>query len=268
MKKDVIAKLRNEFEQYVHKTKNNHFWYARDLQSLLGYTKWENFLVVIEKAKEACKNSKQKVSDHFPDVRKTIGMPKGATKEILDYKLSRYACYLIAQNGDSRKEKIAFAQSYFAIQTRKQELIEERIALIERINARKKLTASEIEFSKLLFERDVDQQGIAKIRSQGDKALFGGKTTSEMKEKLKIPKSRAIADYLPTVTITAKNLATEMTTFNVNQQDLHGEPKITKEHTQNNTAVRGVLSKRGIKPETLPAEKDLQRLQKKIKKIK
>ena len=192
-------------------------------------------------------------------------MPKGATKEITDYKLTRYACYLIAQNGNPRKEQIAFAQSYFAVQTRKQELIEQRIALIERLTARQKLVASETELSKLIYERGVDEAGFARIRSKGDEALFGGLNTSQMKDKLKIPQKRPLADFLPTITITAKNLATEITNFIVKKDDLNGETPITKEHIKNNTDVRKLLAKSGIKPEKLLPEEDIHKLQKKVK---
>jgi len=186
MQKEIITKLKKTFEEYANEKEGIEFWFARDLQKLLGYDKWENFSNVIEKAKESCKNAKFEVNDHFPEVRKTISMPKWASKEIEDYMLTRYACYLIAQNGDPRKEEIAFAQSYFAIQTRKQELIEKRIALQERFEARNKLIASETELSKLIYERGVDDAGFARIRSKGDKALFGGFTTAQMKNKLKI----------------------------------------------------------------------------------
>jgi len=204
MNKDVIIKLQKTFEDYVHKKDGLEFWFARDLQKLLDYDEWRNFLNVIDKAKIACTNSGNKINDHFVDVNKTINMPKGATKEIEDIILTRYACYLIAQNGDSRKEQIAFAQSYFAIQTRKQELIEQRIALQERFNARNKLIASETELSQLIYQRGVDEYGFSRIRSKGDEALFGGFTTKDMKIKFKIPNNRPLADFLPTVTITAK----------------------------------------------------------------
>ncbi len=265
MERQTITKLTKNFEDYAHQDEGIEFWFARDLQALLGYTKWENFSVVIEKAKEACKNSQQLVLDHFPEVRKTIAMPKGATKEIDDYKLTRYACYLIAQNGDPRKEEIAFAQSYFAIQTRKQELIEQRIALQERFDARNKLIASETELSKLIYERGVDDAGFARIRSKGDEALFGGFGTAQMKQKLGIESKRPLADFLPTITITAKNLATEITNFNVKKDDLRQEPNITREHVKNNKDVRELLGKSGIRPESLPKEEDIKVLEKRVK---
>ncbi len=260
-----ITKLQKTFEEYANETEGVEFWYARDLQILLGYTKWENFWAVIEKAKEACKNSQQNILDHFLDIRKTIDMPKSATKDIEDYKLTRYACYLIAQNGDPRKEQIAFAQSYFAIQTRKQELIEQRIALQERFDARNKLITSETELSKLIYERGVDEQGFARIRSKGDEALFGGFNTSQMKRKLNIPQKRPLADFLPTVTIAAKNFATEITNFNVKQNNLNEEINITGEHVKNNKEMRQVLAKNNIVPENLPPEEDIKKVQKRVK---
>ena len=266
MKKEIVLELRNSFEDCVNEAKGVEFWFARDLQKLLDYGEWRNFINVVEKAKIACQNSEQNIKDHFVDVNKTIPMPKGASKEISDYMLTRYACYLIAQNSDSRKEQVAFAQSYFAVQTRKQELIEKRVALIERLNARQELISSETELSKLIYERGVDELGFARIRSKGDQALFGWFTTSMMKKKLKISKSRHLADFLPTITITAKNLATEITKFNVNKDDLQGEIRITDEHVQNSTDIRKLLAKRGIKPEELPPEEDIKKLERKVKK--
>jgi DNA-damage-inducible protein D len=262
----IIKKLQKTFEDYAHEVDGVEFWFARDLQVLLGYNKWENFLNAIDKAKISCSNSGHNTNDHFPGVRKTIAMPKGASREIEDIMLSRYACYLIAQNGDPRKEEIAFAQSYFALQTRKQELIEQRIALSERFDARNKLTASETELSKLIYERGVDDVGFARIRSKGDEALFGGNDTKAMKIKLNVPEHRPLADFLPTVTITAKNLATEITNFNVKKENLNGENHITGEHVKNNAKVRGLLVESGIVPENLPPEEDIKKLEKRVKK--
>ena len=266
MKREIIFKLRKSFEDCANETGDIEFWFARDLQSLLDYIEWRKFLGVIEKAKESCENANQNVLDHFVGAAKKVQLGSGAEREIPDFMLTRYACYLIAQNGDPRKEQIAFAQSYFAVQTRKQEIIEKRIALTERLTARQKLVASETELSKLIYEKGVDESGFARIRSKGDKALFGGHTTSMMKNKLQIPKSKPLADFLPTLTITAKNLATEITNFNVKKEDLYGEHKITNEHVRNNADIRKLLSKRNIKPEELPAEEDIKKLEKKIKK--
>jgi DNA-damage-inducible protein D len=267
MEKDRIEKLNKRFEEYAYDQDGIEYWLARELQELLDYTQWRNFENVISKAKIACENSGNAISDHFADVSKTIAMPKGAEKDVPDIMLSRYACYLIAQNGDPKKEQIAFAQSYFAIQTRKQELLEERIQLMERMEAREKLAATETELSKNIYERGVDKAGFARIRSNGDWALFGGYNTSDMKRKLAIKENRPLADFLPTITITAKQLATEITNFNVHKNDLNGEKKITSEHIQNNKDVRDLLGKSGIKPEELPVEEDIKKLERKIKSI-
>lgn len=264
MEKDTITKLNQSFEEYAYEQDGVEYWLARELQELLGYTEWRNFLNAVDRAKESCKTSNEAVSDHFVDVNKTIPMPKGATKEVPDIMLTRYACYLIAQNGDPKKEQIAFAQSYFAMQTLKQELLEERIQLMERLKAREKLVAAETELSKNIYERGVDNKGFANIRSKGDWALFGGNNTSVMKRKLGIAANRPLADFLPTITISAKQLATEITNFNVKKNDLKGENKITGEHVKNNQDVRDLLGKSGIKPEQLPAEEDIQKLKRRL----
>ena len=265
MDKSIIKKLSSSFEENTYEEKGVEYWFARDLQKLLEYDEWRNFSKVIDKAKISCKNSKQNISDHFVDVNKMVELGSDSKREIIDTMLTRYACYLIAQNGDPRKEAIAFAQSYFAIQTRKQEIVEQRIALMERLHAREKLVTSETELSKAIYERGVDEQGFGRIRSKGDKALFGGYTTSQMKKKLNISDKRPLADFLPTITIKAKDLATEITNFNVKKNDLKGENAITTEHVKNNKDVRSVLNKSGIKPEELPPEEDLKKIERKVK---
>lgn len=265
MEKDTIIKLNKRFEEYAYEQDGIEYWLARELQELLGYSDWRNFLNAINRAKESCETTGEAVSDHFVDITKTIPMPKGASKEVPDLMLTRYACYLIAQNGDPKKEQIAFAQSYFAIQTRKQELLEERIQLMERLQAREKLAATETELSKNIYERGVDNSGFARIRSKGDWAMFGGYNTSDMKRKLGIKENRPLADFLPTITITAKQLATEITNFNVKKNDLKGEGNITSEHVKNNKDVRALLGKSGIKPEELPAEEDIKKLERRVK---
>jgi len=265
MEKDIITKLNKLFEEYAYEQDGVEYWLARELQELLEYTQWRNFLNVIEKAKVACENSGNTIADHFADVSKMVKIGSGAEREQDDFMLTRYACYLIAQNGDPKKEQIAFAQSYFAIQTQKQELLEERIQLMERLQAREKLAATETELSKNIYERGVDNSGFARIRSKGDWAMFGGHNTSDMKRKLGIRDNRPLADFLPTITITAKQLATEITNFNVKKNDLKGEVTITSEHVKNNKDVRSLLGKSGIKPEELPVEEDIKKLERKVK---
>lgn len=268
MKMELIQQMQSQFDalaQQVPGEDNVEFWFARDLQAPLGYARWENFLTAIQRAIESCETSGIFVEDHFRGVTKMVPLGSGASREVDDFMLTRYACYLIAQNGDPRKEPIAFAQSYFAVQTRKQELIEERMRLIGRLDARDRLRASEKTLSDNIFQRGVDDAGFGRIRSKGDSALFGGNTTQAMKDKYGITQSRPLADFLPTLTIAAKNLATEMTNHNVQQSDLSGENAITREHIQNNTSVRQMLGQRGIKPENLPPEEDIKKLERRVK---
>jgi DNA-damage-inducible protein D len=267
MNKEQVIQLTESFNDIGQQFPDSdiEFWYARDLQKTLGYGRWENFVNVLEKAKSSCITTKIAVDDHFRDVKKMVDIGSGAERSVDDIMLTRYACYLVAQNGDPRKDAIAFAQSYFALQTRKQELIEEQLRLQDRIQARVKLKESETELSKNIYERGVDDRGFGRIRSRGDAALFGGNTTQSMKDKLSVPKSRALADFLPTVTIAAKNLATEITNHNVRQNDLQGERPITDEHIQNNKSLRDMLGERGIKPEELAAEEDLKKLERRVK---
>ncbi len=267
MDKKTIYAMKNAFDEIVMIIQEEavEFWYARDLMALLGYDRWENFHKAIERAIDSCKASEIEPADHFRSVTKMVQIGSGAERAVKDYMLTRYACYLIAQNGDPRKEEIAFAQSYFAVQTRKQELIEERIAYIERTEARGKLRESEKRLSQNIYERGVDDAGFGRIRSRGDQALFGGKSTQEMKKKLGVSDKRPLADFLPTLTIAAKNLATEMTNYNVEEKDLQGESAITSEHVQNNQSVRDTLGSRGIKPEELPPSEDIKKLERRVK---
>lgn len=264
MDKNLIMELKALFDDILNLTEDGvEFWYARDLQKVLGYSKWQNFENVVDKARIACRNAGNIEIDHFTDVSKMVagGVADVPLKDVM---LTRYACYLVAQNGDPRKDEIAFAQSYFAVQTRKAEIIERRIAEMNRLQLREQLKTSEKKLSQNIFERGVDEKGFGRIRSKGDAALFGGITTQGMKAKYGI-KSGPLADKLPAVTLAAKNLATEMTNVNVESKDLYGEKPITEEHVQNNSSIRTMLADRGIKPEELPPEEDIKKIERRIK---
>lgn len=264
MKKELIVELFQKFEQACYEFKGVECWSARELQYILGYLRWENFDKVIERAKSACDNAGERISDHFRGFTKMVELGSGSQRKIGDIALTRYASYLVAQNGDASKLGIAFAQTYFAVQTRKQEIIEKRLLDIERVTAREKLSKAEKKLSGIIYERGIDDKGFALIRSQGDQALFGGFSTNDMKQKLGIPATRPLADFLPVLTIKAKDFATELTSYNVVDKNLHGNAAIGKEHIDNNLAVRKILKERGVQPEHLPADEDVKKVQRKL----
>lgn len=260
----MIADLFGKFESACYSYEGIECWSARELQEIFGYTQWRNFLNTVDKAKVAAANAGEKVSDHFADISKMVEVGSGAKRGLEDIALTRYACYLIAQNGDPAKPAVAFAQTYFAVQTRRQEIIEKRLLDIARVSAREKLTKSEKKLSGIIYERGVDDKGFAIIRSKGDQALFGGASTTHMKKKLGVPATRPLADFLPTLTIKAKDFATELTSHNVTDKDLKGEQQISNEHIDNNLAVRKMLKERGVLPEELPAAEDVKKVQRKL----
>jgi len=264
MKPAVIRTLTDTFEGHAQQTDTGvEYWLARDLQQLLGYSKWDNFLNVVSKAKTACTGSGHKVADHFADVGKMVDLGSGSRREVDDVMLTRYACYLIAQNGDPKKDEIAFAQTYFAIQTRRAELIEQRMLEAERVSARHKLSATEKELSAVIYEQTGGASDFASIRSKGDHALFGVSTRA-MKARRKVPDGRALADFAPTIVLKAKDFATEITIHNAREHQLQTEGAISSEHVVNNDAVRETLLSRGIRPEELPAAEDVKRVERRL----
>ena len=265
MRKEEVDRLRVRFDDYAHTDEDGvEYWLARDIMRPLGYARWENFNEALKRAMASCETAEVPVAAHFREVAKMVDAGV-AKRKIIDYRLTRYACYLIAQNGDVRKPEIALAQAYFATRTRESEVIGQRVAELQRLSARHLLSETETHFAGLAFERGVDARGFARIQSRGDRALFGGRDTRAMKRQLGIPEKKPLADGLSTLAINAKNLAASMTTYNIEKKDLQGLSQIEVEHVDNNRGVRSVLMERGIKPESLPAEEDTKKIERRVR---
>lgn len=265
MESGEIERRSSMFDEYANEEGGVEFWYARDLMKPLGYAQWRNFEAAIRRTMASMDSAETPVQNHFAEVRKMVRLGSGAEREVTDYKLTRYACYLIAMNGDTRKQEIAFAQAYFAVQTRRQEVIEQKIAEIQRIQSRRALAESEKQLSAIVYERGMSDRGFGIMRSRGDAALFGGRTTAEMKERLGVAKGKPLADKLADVAVNAKALANSMTSYNVEDKDLHGDTPIINEHIGNNQSVRSTLVERGIYPESLPPAEDTKKLERRLK---
>ena len=264
MNSESIQQLTATFEAHAQQTESGiEYWLARDLQPLLGYTQWRNFVSIISKARTACERSDRQVADHFADVSKMVDLGSGSQREVEDIMLTRYACYLIAQNGDPRKQEIAFAQTYFAVQARRAEIIEQRLLEAERISARKKLSDTEKELSEVIYEQTGGNEDFGLIRSKGDQALFG-KSTRAMKAQWKVPANRPLADFAPTIILKAKDFAAEITIFNAREHGMQSEAVISQEHITNNQAVRDTLLQRGIRPEAVPAAEDVKKVERRL----
>lgn len=264
MKKEYISALFEKFEGACYDLDGLECWSGRELMTIFNYSEWRAFSKLIQRASKSCEASGEKIEDHFVVYTKMVELGSTAERKVEDIALTRYACYLVAQNGNPTKAEIAFAQTYFAVQTRKQELIEQRLIEVARVNAREKLSKSEKKLSGIIYERGVDNRSFALIRSEGDKALFGGRTTQFMKKRLGVPSSRPLADFLPTLMIKAKDFAAELTSHNVIDKDLNGDKEISKEHIDNNKEVRKILINRGVKPETLPPSEDVKKVQRRL----
>ncbi len=268
MQRERIHELNTTLERRMRRetATGTEFWLARDLQSIFGYVHWANFERVIHKAMMACEAAGHAVDDHFLRLEKIEDISARRSLKVTDYALTRYACYLVAQSADATKDQVALARNYFASPANEQDTVEGRRADAERIEARRKLSESEKVLSGLIYEHVEDDEGFRRIRTKGDQALFGGVTTRQMKRRLRVPKGRAMADFLPTLTIKAKDFANEITNFDIKRDYLHTEAQITREYIKNNREIRKVLERRKIKPEELPAAEDVKKVERRLSK--